>query len=105
MDLFAELSRAADTLEVVLYDWDLRLLEEVDAFLAHDHPRLRREVEALDDPELWDLVRFIDRGAVDMWAGVSRMAEAIEERESRKNPEEVLFKLEHYNTQMKPGRD
>ena len=105
VDLFAQLSRAADTLEVVLYDWDLRLLEEVDNFLAQHQPRLRREVEALDDAELTDLVRFIDRGAVDMWAGVSRMAEAIEERETRRNPELRLFKLQHYDTQMKPGRD
>jgi len=105
VDLFANLSRAADALEVVLYDWDLRLLEEVDAYLARDQPRLRREVEALNDPELTDLVRFIDRGAVDMWAGVSRMADAIEENETRRDPEQRLFKLQNYQTQMKPDRD
>jgi len=42
---------------------------------------------------------------VDMWAGVSRMAEAIEENETRQDPDQRLFKLRHYNTQMKPDRN
>jgi hypothetical protein len=105
VDLFARLARAADTLEVVLYEWDLRLLEEVERFLAEEQPRLRREAEALGDPQLLDLARFIDRGAVDMWAGVARMADGLEEREAARDPDQRLFRLRHYDTQMKQDRD
>jgi len=101
VDLYARLGRAADTLEVVLYNWDPRLLQEMDTFLATEQPKIRREVEALDDPELDDLVAFIDRGAVEMWAGVSKLAEAIERPDPKLFPEYRLFKLKHWNTQLK----
>jgi hypothetical protein len=102
VDLFARLGRAADTLEVVLFDWDPRLLQEMDAFLATEQPKIRREVEALNDPELEDLVAFIDRGAVAMWAGISQLAEAIDRPDPKRYPEYRLFKLRHWDTQLKP---